>query len=265
MAELIKPWNDGGSLSATYDGSGDGSAVFSSDFYEGIDREQVVVFRDSGKTVVVERTVRQEGIRQPIGLNGGGIFRLANGGRFGVLKGNVEPPAPLLPYEDIEYVTFDGTKIFDTGQYGNEKTTINIKFKRTDTSSNVYLYGVSASPRLSAHLAQSGYWRYSEAAYPTFNTKNTNETVAEVTPTRTKVGLYSRSYTASAFTTKYTLPVGGYKPSSGIATPQFKGNIYYFTMSIDGVLVADWIPVRRLSDGLECFWDCVTRSFIEPL
>lgn len=86
--ELLKPWNDGGSLTATYEGSGGGSAVFSSEPYEGIDREQSVVFRDAGGTVAVERNVRQEGIRQPIGLSGGGIFRLANGGRFGVLKDN---------------------------------------------------------------------------------------------------------------------------------------------------------------------------------
>jgi hypothetical protein len=181
-----------------------------------------------------------------------------------VLKeGGVVPPAPL--YEEIEYVTFDGATVYDTGQYGNEKTSIDIKFKRANTSANVYLYGVSNSPRLSAHLAQSGYWRYGESAYPTFNTKNTNENVATVTPTRTKVGSYSRSYTATSFTTKFTLPIGGHTPSSGVPTPQFVGNIYYFTMSIDGVLVADWIPVRRLSDGLECFWDKVTQSFIEPL
>lgn len=87
MAQLVKPWNDGGSLTATYEGSGDGSAVFSSDAYEGIDREQSVIFRDADKVIAIERIVRQEGIRQPIGLSGGGIFRLANGGRFGVLKG----------------------------------------------------------------------------------------------------------------------------------------------------------------------------------
>lgn len=86
MAELVKPWNDGGSLSVTYEGDGDGSAVFSSDSYEGIDRTQIVVFRDGGKSIAIERAVRQEGTRQPIGLAGGGIFRLANGGRFGVLK-----------------------------------------------------------------------------------------------------------------------------------------------------------------------------------
>lgn len=86
MAKLVKPWNDGGSLSVSYDGDRDGSAVFSSDSYEGIDREQIVIFRDGGKTLAVERAVRQEGIRQPIGLASGGVFRLADGGRFGVLK-----------------------------------------------------------------------------------------------------------------------------------------------------------------------------------
>ena len=36
MAELVKPWEDGGNLSVTYEGSGDGSAVFSSDEYEAL-------------------------------------------------------------------------------------------------------------------------------------------------------------------------------------------------------------------------------------
>lgn len=99
MAELVKPWNDGGSLTVTYEGSGDGSAIFSSDSYEGIDREMEVHFVGGGASLT--RKVRQEGTRQPIGLVGGGIFRLANGGRFGVLKeGGVVPPTPL--HEKIE-------------------------------------------------------------------------------------------------------------------------------------------------------------------
>lgn len=84
MAELTKQWNDGGSLSVSYNGDGDGSAVFSSDAYEGIDREMPVFFKGGGLSV--ERTVRQEGIRQPIGLKDGGVFRVNGGGRFGVLK-----------------------------------------------------------------------------------------------------------------------------------------------------------------------------------
>lgn len=85
MATLIKPWNDGGNLSVTYEGSGDGEAVFTSDTNEGIDREMTVAFE--GGDISVERVVKQDGLRQPIALRGGGVFRVANGGRFGVLKG----------------------------------------------------------------------------------------------------------------------------------------------------------------------------------
>ena len=85
MAELVKPWNDGGSLSTTYDGDGDGSAVFSSDIAEGLDREMQVVFRDEGGTVAVTRKVKQEGMREVFAASDGS-FTLYDGGSYNVLK-----------------------------------------------------------------------------------------------------------------------------------------------------------------------------------
>ena len=85
MAELVKQWNDGGSLTATYEGSGDGSAVFSSDTNEGIDREMSVFFKDASKKISVERTVKQEGRREVFG-----DFTLANGGTFNVIKNGLQ-------------------------------------------------------------------------------------------------------------------------------------------------------------------------------
>lgn len=445
MAELVKPWNDGGNLSVTYDGSGDGSAVFSSDPYEGIDREMSVTFKGGG--IEEERIVRQEGTRQPIGLAGGGIFRLANGGRFGVLKeGGVVPPTPvetytrlthiecngqqyidlgyivkeddvieanfvltqiaaddtflfgtsdgktglwfeyynntayyrfgqtsssslnnssdeykvvlkkgnaligstsvslsynsmpttslvlfagrtsnntpysyghyrcslfritdsegvvmeLLPYrrdsdgavglldsisgkfytsasepliaggvltdgyELVEYITFDGTVVFDTNVYGNNETYIDVLFKRTNTSAAHYLFGCSSGNRLTGYLTSSGYWRYG-SGYPTFNTNNTNLTKAIVTPTKTTVGSNTRTFSTNAFTTAFTMPLGGHKPASGVATPTYKGYVYYFVMRHGDEIVVDWLPCKRLSDGMEGFWDCVTNTFVEPL
>lgn len=84
MAELVKSWNDGGRLTATYDGSGDGSAIFTSDSNDGIDREMEVTFKAPGVQEV--RKVMQLGLRQPYGLVGGGVFKVKGGGRFGVLK-----------------------------------------------------------------------------------------------------------------------------------------------------------------------------------
>lgn len=85
MTELIKQWEDGTRLTATYEGSGDGEAVFTSDANEGIDREMIVVFRDSGNTVAVERTVKQVGMRE-VFTGYDEIFITADGGTFNSIK-----------------------------------------------------------------------------------------------------------------------------------------------------------------------------------
>ena len=85
MATLVKPWNDGGNLSVTYEGDGDGSAVFSSDVAEGLDREMIVIFRDGGRTVAVERKVLQVGMRE-IFSGYDEDFITADGGTFNSIK-----------------------------------------------------------------------------------------------------------------------------------------------------------------------------------
>ena len=121
MAELVKPWDDGGSLTATYEGSGDGSAVFSSDEYEGIDREMSVYFKDTGNSISVERSVRQEGIRQRFITADGKVFCVLDGGRFGVLKeGGVEPPTPMETYTRLTYIECTGQQYINTGYVVHE-------------------------------------------------------------------------------------------------------------------------------------------------
>ena len=85
MAELVKPWNDGGSLTATYEGSGDGSAIFSSDVAEGLDREMIVVFRDGGGIITIERKVKQVGMRE-VFTGYDERFITADGGTFNSIK-----------------------------------------------------------------------------------------------------------------------------------------------------------------------------------
>lgn len=59
MAELIKQWADGGNLTATYEGSGNGSAIFSSDVNNGAERQMEVSFVDATRNIIVVRTIRQ--------------------------------------------------------------------------------------------------------------------------------------------------------------------------------------------------------------
>ena len=85
MATTTKQWEDGTSLTATYEGSGDGSAVFTSDINEGIDREMDVTFVDESRAVQVTRTVKQIGMRE-VFTGYDEIFITADGGTFNSLK-----------------------------------------------------------------------------------------------------------------------------------------------------------------------------------
>lgn len=87
METKIK-WNEGeGYITATYEGSGNGSASIASDVNEGIDREQTITvettYGNEPKSQGV--TVRQSGLREVFSPTDG-EFATADGGTFNVLK-----------------------------------------------------------------------------------------------------------------------------------------------------------------------------------
>lgn len=85
METKIK-WNEGeGYITATYEGSGSGSASISSDINEGIDREQSIKVETTDKSVSATLLVSQEGLREVFEPSDG-LFVLADGGTFNVLK-----------------------------------------------------------------------------------------------------------------------------------------------------------------------------------
>ena len=455
MATLVKQWPTGaGNLSVTYEGSGDGTAVFTSDTNEGIDRVMDVAFKAGD--IVEQRIVTQEGLRQPFGLNGGGVFRIKNGGRFGVLKVGepIEPPTPLetytrltyiecngqqyintgyvvqeddviemmyiststtsadkalygcydengniwfsiysnsgyvrfgssasasvtnarmtfkltmkkssvvldsgnsatpdfvgLPqvplylfarnnkstgvgmygycrclgfsvkkssgeeimslkpckrdsdgaigmidlvsgqffgnegagedfiaggeakmssdYEVIDYVTFAKNKLYDLGIV-NSNQTIEVMFARSEKSTTPYLYGCITSPHtatVSAYLSSGGSWRFG-SSYKGLNTNNTFINRVLVSNGKTEFNFAAGTFTKSTFTTPDTVVLGGYRAASGALTRNYQGKVYYIRITQGGTPILDYFPCKRLSDGVEGFWDCVTQTFIEPI
>lgn len=168
-------------------------------------------------------------------------------------------------YEIIDRVSCNKDKRFDTGFYGNSTTSIDVMFQRTLTDSAAYLFGCTSGNRLTGYLSSgSGYWRYG-SAYPTFATATMKIYKGVVTPGKTTIDNTSRTFSFSEFTTSYTIPLGGYKASSDTITKTFVGFLYYFRMWHGDTLLLDWYPCKRLSDGVEGFWDCVTQTFVEPI
>jgi hypothetical protein len=91
METKIK-WNEGdGYITATYEGSGNGSASISSDVNEGIDREQSITvettYGNNPKSESVN--VKQLGKRE-VFLPSDGDFILADGGTFNTIKDELQ-------------------------------------------------------------------------------------------------------------------------------------------------------------------------------
>lgn len=127
MTQLVKQWPTAGNLSVTYEGDGDGTAVFTSDENSGIDRVMDVAFKAGD--VVVERVVTQEGLRQPFRLKGGGVFRVKGGGRFAVLKTNA--PSWRDIYKEVEYIESTAAQYINTGVYVNPDYSVEVTFMLT--------------------------------------------------------------------------------------------------------------------------------------
>lgn len=90
METKIK-WNEGeGYITATYEGSGNGSASIASDINEGIDREQAIIVETTqgNEPKQVSVSVMQSGMREVFEPSDGG-FVLDDGGTFNVLKNGV--------------------------------------------------------------------------------------------------------------------------------------------------------------------------------
>lgn len=169
-------------------------------------------------------------------------------------------------YEVLDYVTFNADKLYDAGIINNTQT-IEVLFNRTETSKTPYLYGVITSPHtatVSAYMGSGGAWRFG-AYYKGTNTNTTKIYKVEISDGKATFDYSAGSFTKSTFTTPATLVVGGSRNASGSTSESFIGYVYYFRIKEGAELILDWQPCKRLSDGVEGFWDCVSQTFIEPM
>lgn len=89
MYQLRKEWEDGGRLTVTYEGRGDGDVTFESSANEGLDREASVTFVDFSKDIRIECKVVQIGKREVFSA-ADGDFILADGETFDVVKDGIQ-------------------------------------------------------------------------------------------------------------------------------------------------------------------------------
>ena len=276
METKIK-WNQGeGFITATYQGSGDGSASISSDVNEGIDREQNIKVETTNKLLSETVTVKQEGLRQRFITADGKVFCVANGGRFGVLKSIIE-----LPYaEELEYLESTGTQYIDTNVFVNPDYSVEATFIMTQRNATWdTLFGTrnSNQSRFTARWANSatgklGVHRSKAKTVNYESIDDSNATKTMVTDTWHTIKLAKREYsfdgqlrkTFSATTSTATFPYPIYLFALCNAG---KGADYgYFRIkqariwNSNNELIRDYIPVID-KEGKAAMYDKVNSVF----
>ena len=168
-------------------------------------------------------------------------------------------------YEAIPYVTFAKDKLYDLGIVDNTYT-IEVMFARSEKSATPYLYGCVTSPHtasVTAYLSSGGSWRFG-SSYKGLSTNNTFINRVIISNGSSNFNFTAGTFTKSTFTTPDTVVLGGYRAASGSLTKNYQGKVYYIRISAGTTPIIDYFPCKRLSDGVEGFWDCVTQTFIEP-
>lgn len=260
MAKVIKPWKDGGNLSVTYDGDGDGEAIFTSDEYEGIDREMPVIFKDTSNSISVERTVRQEGKRQQFRTNDGLVFRVKGGGRFGMLKNEKN-------YTELLYLESSGSQYINLGVVFKNTDEIYIDAMLLNTNRDKFLLAPNQWNNNKNRFGIVGGYDYWGVGYGNIGTSQTNYTPKTSKDKNRHTFTYkdkvfnivdkSLTYNAASIAwggdTKPLRLFYGYNAACA-------GRIYAYQHKRDGMMLLDLIPVLD-KDGVACMYDKVSGNY----
>ena len=182
-------------------------------------------------------------------------------------------------YTELEYIETTGTQWVDTGIYGNLDTSFEIMCQTTveptedmrfvpfgsresATESNIMVlfdvdnvviadFGDYTKTRLNAHVNDV---MNKFKIYNSCNSRYIQDITDNITYNSTK------SYDTN-FTTPTTLRVAAVGPGFHALQKNFIGKIWYVKIWTGNMLVRDFVPVRRNSDGVLGMYDTVTNAF----
>ena len=265
MKSVIKPWNDGGSLTVTYEGSGDGSAAISSDINESLDREQMLTVQttDGSRSEVVK--VTQVGLREVFNCSDG-PFRLSNGGTLNVLKVGepIIPDEPVETYTRLTYIECTGEQYINTGYVVQEDDVIEMMYISTSTTAaDKALYGCyddNGNIWFSIY-SNTGYVRFGSSASASIT--NARMTY-KLTMKKSSVVVDSGNMATPDFVGLPQVPLYLFarnNKSTGVGMYGYCRCLSFSIKNGSGEIVRDMWPCKRDSDGAIGMIDLVSGQF----
>lgn len=237
MASLVKKWNDGGSLSITYDGNKTSTAVFSSNETV-FDRNTKVTFVGADKRI--ERNVVQKGL-----------------------------------YTRLEYIRNNGTKYIDTGFAPNQDTRVVMDAQMLTTEiPNAIFFGSRYAAGLrsfmffyqkAANVFLCDYGSSNNSRITFDEVEKTGRLSIDYNKNSITVNGIKKDHKAFTFQNEYSM----YLFAGNLAgVPSWFNDAKLYSCKIydNDKLIRDFIPCKNSSQK-EGLYDTVTKSFfplIEP-
>lgn len=175
-------------------------------------------------------------------------------------------------YEELEYITFNGTHYFYIDKPQGQKSSMKIEFyiepDTLDHSQPTFFGGVNSRVQFYRPNATNlNLWTSSGSmGFGTFNAGQKNSLIVDLTASSVKSRLNGRAEVTTTNTdafnklfsqscTKFT--VGAYN----LNYYPFYGNLYELKIYTDNVLLFSGIPARRKSDNIIGMYDIVSKKF----
>lgn len=169
------------------------------------------------------------------------------------------------PYERIEYIESNGSSYIDTGIYGSDSLDIEILIHYTYKNSVFFIASRKSATELTYALI--GDANLSHIRFDYNNTLNVlGYYIDKISIRKSGLGVFvnnvwKKSVDKGKFTTPSTLLLFGILQNGAVNSSPAGGKVYFLKMKENGVLVHDFVPAKRKSDGVIGMYDLIERKF----
>ena len=166
-------------------------------------------------------------------------------------------------YERIEYIESNGSSYIDTGIYGSDSLDIEISIYPSGRLSFFLASRIYSSERTYTVVDKTG----SSIRFDYNNTLNVlGYYIDKITIRKSGLSVYINNtwklgVYKGKFTTPSTLLLFGILQNGVVNSSPAGCKVYFLKMKENGVLVRDFVPVKRKSDGVIGMYDLIGRKF----
>lgn len=172
----------------------------------------------------------------------------------------------ISSYERIEYIESNGSSYIDTGIYGSDS--LDIEISLSSIGRNTVFFLISRESNLKRTYGVAFEQVKSKLRFDYYNNINYLGVFVNKRVTIRKSGLViyvnnvaRLGLSGNKFTTPSTLLMFGILQNGAVNSSPAGSKIYFLKMKENGMLVRDFIPVKRKSDGVIGMYDLVGRKF----